>query len=78
MSDPRECKLCDGTGSLCPTCGDSAHGCACRGVIIVDTCPACDGSGDAPTEEADAAMLEAILNTSDVDAVAGRWKKPVR
>lgn len=41
-----ECRMCDGTGSLCPTCGDSAHGCPCKGVIIVDTCPACDGTGD--------------------------------
>lgn len=31
---PRECTVCDGTGSLCPTCGDSAHGCPCRGGAV--------------------------------------------
>lgn len=75
---PRECRVCDGTGSLCPTCGDSAHGCACRGVIIVDTCWACDGSGDAPTEAEQDAVVDAIMATSDADALAGRWKKPER
>ena len=73
-----ECRICDGTGSLCPNCGDSAHGCACKGVLIVDTCYACDGSGDEPTKEADDAALEAILSTSDADVMAGRWNKPKR
>ncbi len=74
----RECKVCDGTGSLCPACGDSAHGCACRGVIIVDTCWACDGSGDAPTEAEQDAVAEAIMATRDKDALAGRFNKPKR
>lgn len=78
MKFASECRMCDGTGSLCPTCGDSAHGCPCKGVIIVDTCPACDGTGDEPSEAADAAMLDAILSTSDADVMAGRWNKPNR
>lgn len=74
----RECKMCDGTGSLCSVCGDSLHGCPCKGVTIVDACPACDGTGDQPTEQADAAFIEAIISTSDADALAGRWNKPKR
>lgn len=70
--------MCDGTGSLCPLCGTSAWSCPCKGAILVDTCPLCDGSGDEPTEAAGDAMLEAILSTSDADALAGRWNKPVR
>ena len=48
---PIECQICDGTGSLCPTCGDSVHGCECRGIICKKTCWACDGSGDEPSGE---------------------------
>lgn len=67
-----ECRLCDGTGSLCPTCGVSAHGCPCKGVIIVDTCPACDGTGDEPSEAVDVAMLDAIMSTGGADVLAER------
>ncbi len=73
-----ECRLCDGTGSLCPACGVSAWSCPCTGHILTDTCPACEGTGDEPTEAHGTAMIDAILTTSDADALAGRWNKPDR
>ena len=73
-----ECRICDGTGSLCPSCGTSAWSCSCKGTIIVSTCLACEGTGDEPTDAADTAMLDAIMSTSDADALAGRWNKPKR
>lgn len=75
---PRECTMCSGTGSLCPKCGISAWACPCKGTIITYTCPLCEGIGDEPTEEDDAAMVDAILSTSDDDVLAGKFNKPKR
>ena len=41
----RECDVCDGAGSLCPKCGDDPYECPCTGVILVNTCEACEGTG---------------------------------
>lgn len=73
-----ECRLCDGTGSLCPACKMSAVSCPCRGHIITFTCPNCDGTGDEPLEAQDEAYVAGILETSDADALAGRWPKHPR
>lgn len=74
----KECTVCDGTGSVCGACSASIMDCNCGPDQEPTICDACSGSGDAPTEAADEAMLDAILSTSDADAIAGRWNKPKR
>lgn len=75
---PKECQICDGTGSVCGACRASIMDCNCGPDQEPTICDVCAGCGDAPTEAADIAMLDAIMSTSDADVLAGRWKKPVR
>jgi hypothetical protein len=40
------CFRCDGTGSVCNTCGESEAACQCYGgEMDLRDCPDCDGTG---------------------------------
>lgn len=69
-----ECKLCEGDGYVCWNCQAPVSLCECQELASA-TCDACDGAGLVPTDKA---VMFAILNTSDEDALAGRWPAIVK
>jgi hypothetical protein len=71
MSD--DCKECEGDGTICLNCHSAITSCECGPNAEPCTCDVCDGSGRAITEREEDAEVQAILDTSDADALAGRW-----
>ena len=50
----KECRVCDGTGSVCGACNASIMDCNCGPDQMPTMCDACAGTGDEPIEPANA------------------------
>jgi hypothetical protein len=71
-----ECRECDGSGRVCFNCMSPGSACECGTGAHHHDCDVCDATGYEPDPVAEDQHADAIIATSDADALAGRFPKP--